>query len=331
MRRLFLAILLVLACRLGQADEYGYNSPTLSGVQPAPAPTPGGLGQQPNPYESAWPAPGQDMRTFRNGQTSWVAPANPASAPAASTPFVAAPAAPEIAPGQSSWYFRMETFHWNERLDGWDFVNEDGPLATVGYQRRFNIERVRLELFGGTMAYDGGAQDGNNNYVPYHLSNGTNYLGLRGEYDLLIEPTSWSNLRFVLGVGTRFWIRDLQSTLLPAVSVDGYQETWWTFYPYVGVETRESSEPGFHFFGSARFGITPLTYENSGGVNLYPRCGATGQAQAGVRFQKFSVAAYIECMTWAQSNTVTYYSSGYSYLQPASTMFTFGGQIAYTF
>ena len=38
------------------------------------------------------------------------------------------------------------------------------------------------------------------------------------------------------------------------ITAIGYQETWWTFYPYIGLETRESSEPGPQFFGSVRVG-----------------------------------------------------------------------------
>ena len=171
---------------------------------------------------------------------------------------------------QSTWYFRQEAFYWNERSDGRDFVNEYGPLSTVGYLHRNGFERFRMELFGGTMAYDGGAQyddgSGNEVYEPYHQSNGTNYLGVRGEYDLLIEPACWSRVRAVVGVGTRFWIRDLHDAVTPSGDeVYGYQEDWWTFYPYIGLETKESDEPGWQFFASARFGLTPLTYQYATG------------------------------------------------------------------
>ena len=78
-----------------------------------------------------------------------------------------APAAPCAAPSipaavdriiESTWYFRQESFHWNERSGGADFVNEYGPISTLGYQHRNGIERYRIELFGGTVAYDGAAK-----------------------------------------------------------------------------------------------------------------------------------------------------------------------------
>ena len=160
-----------------------------------------------------------------------------------------------------------------------DFVNEYGPISTVGYLHRSGIERFRFELFGGTVAYDGSAQwlddQGQLQNEPFHQSNGTNYLGCRGEYDLLIEPTAWSNLRFVLGVGNRFWVRDLQDTVTPDMLVSGYQEFWWTFYPYIGLETKTSNDPGLQLVGSIRAGFTPLNFQYATLTDPdYPRAGA---------------------------------------------------------
>jgi hypothetical protein len=284
--------------------------------------------QPPSPYNAAYPPPGQDVsRTFSAPRQDWTAA--PQQLPVVST--APAPAVVER-PVESTWYFRQEAFFWNERSDGHDFVNEYGPLSTVGYLHRNGCERFRMELFGGTMAYDGGAQyqdDGGNwIYEPYRDSNGTNYLGVRGEYDLLIEPACWTRVRAFVGVGTRFWIRDLHDSVTPSgTDVYGYQEHWWTFYPYIGLETKEPDEPGWHFFGSARVGLTPLTYQSASCSNtaLYPRCGVTGKTEFGVRFQHFCLSAYLEVMTWGESAV-----AGDSF-QPDSRMLTVGGQLGYTF
>jgi len=37
------------------------------------------------------------------------------------------------------------------RMDGQDFVNEDGPLVTLSYVRHIGLERFRVELFGGSV------------------------------------------------------------------------------------------------------------------------------------------------------------------------------------
>lgn len=107
----------------------------------------------------------------------------------------------------------------------------------------------------------------------------------------------------------------------------GYQETWWTFYPYVGLETKESSEPGPKFFGSVRVGATPLTYQHATffDTTVFPRCGITGRMELGVRFQKFAMSAVVEGMSWGQSADVE------GSFQPASRMLTVGGQISYAF
>jgi hypothetical protein len=304
----------------------------LSAWQPPPADQPGSPAfgpanlqpQPPSPYNVAYPPPGQDVpHTLGGARQDWTtAPQQP---PVISTVPTAAPVERLI---ESTWYFRQEAFSWNERSNGQDFVNEYGPLSTIGYLHRNGCERFRLELFGGTMAYDGGAQYPDGSYEPYHQSNGTDYLGMRGEYDLLIEPACWRRVRGVIGVGTRFWIRDLHDAVTPSGDyVMGYQEDWWTFYPYIGLETRESQEPGWQFFGSARFGLTPLTYQYASAFDtaLYPKCGVTGKAEFGVRVMHFSASAYIEVMTWGESAVVR------DSFQPDSRMLTVGGQLGYTF
>src|SRR5207302_3133733 len=92
---------------------------------------------------------------------------------------------------ESTWYTRQEYFHWNERFDHADFVNEYGLLTTLGYQKRLGIERFRGELFAGTMRYVGGVQFDDGTSEP--LTSQTGYLGLGGEYDLMIEPEGCPN------------------------------------------------------------------------------------------------------------------------------------------
>jgi hypothetical protein len=353
MRRLALVTILLLGGQVALGED-SYPALPPPGASMGPA-------QPPNPYAAAWPPPGASMGqpsqfyaqpappagppapsapAYDVGRTSWVAPANSPTPPPVMPVVPATPMVPATAgePHESTWYYRLDSFFWNERSGGVDFVNEYGPISTVGYVHRSGIERYRFELFGGTVAYYGSAQylDDQNQVQnePLHESFGTNYLGCRGEYDLLVEPAAWSKARLVFGVGTRCWIRDLQDTVTSDLVVSGYQEVWCTFYPYVGLETKSTDEPGPQFFGSVRAGFTPLTiqyatltdsdYPRAGSV-VYPRCGFTGQAEMGVRFQKFTASAFLEAFTWGESAIV-----GDSY-QPASRMLTLGGKISYTF
>ena len=105
-----------------------------------------------------------------------------------------APAAAIGPPSQACWYTRAEYFHWNERSGGTDFVNEAGALYTLGYTRQFGVERFRAELFGGQVNYQGydmyqATSSSPIEYIP--LSNNTDYLGLRGEYELVLAPAAW--------------------------------------------------------------------------------------------------------------------------------------------
>jgi hypothetical protein len=227
---------------------------------------------------------------------------------------------------RSSWYTREEYFHWNERFGGADFVNEYGLMITLGYQKRSGVERYRAELFGGTLNYVGGAQFDDGSTEP--LSSKTGYLGLRGEYELLIEPEWSPRATLFVGLGTRFWFRDLKDGVTDSGSpVTGYQETWWTIYPYLGLETRRTVFGGAELYASSRIGATPVTYEHAtwGDPVLYPRCGLTGQVEAGLRGEHFFCAAISEVMTWQQSPVAR------SALQPDSMFVTLGLKAGFDF
>lgn len=227
---------------------------------------------------------------------------------------------------ESDWYAKIDYFHWNERLDGEDFVNEYGTLVTVGYEHRFDIERVRAEIFGATMKYVGFSQSPGLPDVPLHST--TNYLGFRAEYDLLFQPESLPSIDFFAGLGTRFWVRDMKDDFDDnGDPVQGYQETWWTFYPYIGVEKRRTHDDSIEFYYSARIGCTPLTYQRveDFATTLYPQCGLTGQLEAGIRGRRFFLSVLYEGISWTHSDVVR------ESLQPASQLTTFGIKAGYSF
>ena len=246
---------------------------------------------------------------------------------------VVPPAAPATAPPtiterflESTWYARIDYFHWNERADGADFVNEYGSLVTLGYEHRSGAERYRAELFGNTVNYVGSAQYTNAPDVPMHST--TKYLGFRAEYDLLFEPEGLPQVSFFAGLGTRFWIRDMPDDYDDnGAFVPGYQETWWTIYPYLGVEKRRTHEDGVEFYYSARIGCTPITYERvvDFDTTLYPQIGLTGQLEAGIRGRRFMLAITAEAMSWTKSDVVR------DSLQPASSFTTLGLKAGFCF
>jgi hypothetical protein len=303
------------------------GSPTLSDPNAGAPPSP----------SSTWPPPGQPMSAppaYHLDPPNLPAPANSRlwqQTTPDSTSFEKLV--------QSSWYTRVDYFHWNERVGSADFVNESGALFTLGYERRIGSERFRAEFFAGDMRYDGGLQLDDGSTEP--ATSRTRYRGFGGEYEHLCEPTWWPDGMFLLGIGSRFWIRDIRGGF-GAFSdwSDETQETWWTLYPYVGLERWWSLGSGLELFSSLRVGTTALTYNYSNAYNLpvYPRLGVVGGLEFGLRGQRLSLSGSCEVMTWAQSAD-QYFSSTDSngnfiiaaVNQPTSTMFLLGGKLGYSF
>jgi len=207
-----------------------------------------------------------------------------------------------------------------------DLVNEYGTLFTLGYMRRVGIERFHAAVFGATMQYKGYGQDYDGTLEP--LSSATGYLGALGEYDLHIEPDSWPTVSLFVGVGTRFWIRDLKDGITDYDNASyGYQEVWWTIYPFLGLEKKRSLNSGVEFYYSGRIGCTAMTYQYDtwGGVALYPKPGLMGQLEGGLRGQTAFISIFTEVMSWRQSDMVE------GWFQPNSTMITIGLKTGFCF
>jgi hypothetical protein len=340
-------------CSSGQATPdvaplpYGASAP--GPITPLPSTT---ANSAPSDPGSLWTAP-------RN--PNWSAPSNPAWPSAGQSmvvPSVGNLGAPGMsissdplqqpnAPGtvtfaqvmQSNWYTRIDYFHWNERIGSMDFVNESGALYTLGYMRRFGQQRFRTELFGGSMNYDGGIQFDDGTSEP--LTTRTRYLGGLVEAEHLIEPTWWPQGAFFVGVGSRFWIRDIRSGFGSLGDFcDETQETWWTLYPYLGLQHAYALQNGLEWYGSARVGVTAATYNFSNAYNLpvYPRLGGMGNLELGLRGARLSVSGTFGIMSWSRSareQFSTTDSNGTfviaSVYQPNSTLITVGGKVSYSF
>jgi hypothetical protein len=282
----------------------------------------------PPAVHSAIPPP-PTPQPFASPGIAYQSPPIPTAPPASM-----APVAPE-APAQcyverqteSTWYARVDYFHWNESIRGENFVNEDGTLTSIGHVRRSGPERIRVELFGGTMHYDGCGQYTDGSTEPF--SNGsTGYFGARAEGELLLEPEWWPRTTFFLGVGTRFWIRDLKDGYSDYGNpIWGYQETWWTIYPYLGMEKKHNLQNDFEFYAAGRIGFTAATYQHVevDDLSLYPKAGLISQLEGGVRGRRVFLSLFFETMNWGESDVVR------DSVQPASRMLTLGIRTGLTF
>ncbi len=210
---------------------------------------------------------------------------------------------------ERTWYTRIDYFYWAEQVGGATFMQNNGAVPRLGYQQRHGRQRFRAELFGGRVNYFadlGGLDD----------TNVTDYLGLRGEYELMYEPPTWSRVSFFGGLGSRFFVRSIPDIILNSSTlVDGYQESWWTFYPYLGAESRRTMNPNWEAYWRTRIGITAYTREHVtlNDVTLFPRANLTGQIELGCRGPRFYVSGFCEVMAWSRSPIVLAYDGQYVY------------------
>lgn len=299
------------------------NAQDFGATEPAAWDEPHGESLVPPPEPVPWvpnsAAPGSPAMAPAFPPANWQ-PIDPAYVPVTVLPPPPPPESANVSwPVSSTWYLRADYFHWNERIDGFDLLNEDGVLTTLGYERRLDRQRFLVELFGGDVHYSGAAMfdDG----TVESLSSHTEYLGARAEYDLRFAIDYWPRTCFFAGLGTRAWLRNLPNTTTPSGAfIEGYHETWWTIYPYLGMEWSRPLGGRTAVYGSARIGVTAFTYEFAtvNDVKLYPNPGLTTQLEYGIRGSDLFLAGYLEVMGWGESPI----SQGW--LQPDSTMLTAG-------
>jgi hypothetical protein len=239
------------------------------------------------------------------------------------------PAVP-FQPTESAFYTRLDYFHWSERFHGSTILDERGPLYTVGYTRTGGEQRLRVELFAGVEQYQGETFGGGQTY---QANNRATYYGGRIEYDLFFNLPNHPNGLLFLGLGTRVWHRGIPNATLPGnITALGYNDTWVTVYPYLGLETRHDPTKTLEFYGRMRVGVTAYTHNHhivnddpQDSAGLAPQIGATALLEEGVRYHNFTVTGWAEVFGFSRSDV----NNGQ--LQPVSTLLTLGVKAGYSF
>lgn len=229
---------------------------------------------------------------------------------------------------ESTWYTRIDYFQWQETFDGERYRINEGVAPTLGWQQRGGRQRYRFDVFGARPDYDASL----NGEI---ISNVTDYLGLRGEYELMWEPPKWPHLSLFAGVGSRYFVRSTPDIIAQGMLISGYQQSWWTFYPYVGYETRRTMKTNGELYASCRVGMTAFTREHvsSSDLVLFPRPNIMLQSEIGWRGPRLSLACFTELMKWSVSPQVLNDDREVLHLvrQPQSAMITLGGKIAWSY
>jgi hypothetical protein len=196
---------------------------------------------------------------------------------------------------------------------------------------------VRAELFGATMHHGDTTADGES------VNSAVDLFGFRGECEYLWQMTCDGVPPIVgfLGIGTRAWSRDVHDgETLSGQPWVGYQQTWWTIYPYLGLETTRPWSESVDFFATGRVGCTAITYmymPQYGSLDdlpaFYPKPNVTAQVECGWRRKHLSFSFYFEAMTWQQSSPEHLHGdpSDDQYYSASAQMFTTGLKLGFTY
>ncbi|MBI4848624.1 MAG: outer membrane beta-barrel protein [Nitrospirae bacterium] len=230
-------------------------------------------------------------------------------------------------------YLKGESFTWKEFDNGGDqLLKESGPIYGVGGLAKLDIKsltlKIRGELFGGRIDYDGQTQEG----TPVQTD--VDYLGVKieGNIGYKFNLTERFSVEPFAGPGYRYWERDIKSTSLAT----GYLEKWSSVYVQAGIH----SDIAFYGLGKVfvEGGIKfPVHNENeadlsvlgSGTVTLEPGKKESFFAEAGVKWKMLRTAVFYEGLRFSKSEVVR---GGHQlWYQPESKGDIYGVNIGLTF
>lgn len=217
-------------------------------------------------------------------------------------------------------YAHVGSFVWKEFDGTTQLLKESGPLYGVGFTFHGDIGdesaaltlTPRIELFGGSVDYDGQTQDG----VP--VASDTGYFGFKLEFDIGGKFGSGFSVEPFAGLGIRDWWRNIDDSIdITGRPVFGYTENWDMIYGRLGLRggidfTRDSR---IFFEAVARI---PLYNENTAylsdvayyydDVTMEPGKVVTLFAELGFKVHVFKMSAFYEAMRFSESKHVFKYN-----------------------
>ncbi len=255
------------------------------------------------------------------------APTN--TVPAAGTTNAASRLAPPATPiqkaapaGFTAWLGAgVEQFKWKEVSDGRTFVEEEGPLFSLGGGLRTPLSggwafAFQGRIYGGAVDYDGGLQNIFGGYTPY--SSKTTYVGVQLDatvgYTVKGRALNWQPFG---GLGVNAWQRRLDTDGDFEVGQYGYIEDWTILYALLGTGLRSGS-----WYGHLALHLPILNDEK---VDLSESDGPSGIDLEPGRSLGYEGEVGYEWTSWRLGLGYTYddfkksdLDSSGSFLQPAS-------------
>ena len=238
-------------------------------------------------------------------------------------------------------YFSSQYFTWTEHNDVKRFLKESGPLFSAGVL--FGVTsassvtlRVREEVFGGQVGYDG------QNRAGAPVKTDVSYFGTKQELDLGVRlPSSALRLEPFAGLGYRWWLRNLQDSVASdgtpnGTPAPGYTELWQTLYGRFGGRVRFPTPSGAIVFaeggGKYPFYSGNSINSSSGGTLTFHTVGRwSAFAETGVSWQRLKVAAFYEGFRFGHSPPVADGSNNPPLYQPDSSSDIYGLSLGWAF
>ena len=235
--------------------------------------------------------------------------------------------------GRRDLAVRLQHFTWEE-FDAQDnrLLEESGLIIGGLYEgERFQGNfgsRIGFEVFGGSVNYDGQTQAGDKTKTD------TAYFGIAGSWDLVPVTTlpSGSHLKAYLGLGSRFWMRNIRhGTTESGETALGYTEYWTSFHGRLGVGADWPVAPDTELFTDLVLRI-PIFAHNTvdlgnfgaGSVTVEPDEQPAVTMRAGMRRQSLLVSVEYEALRFEASDPVR------GLLQPRSEANLFSLIIGFT-
>lgn len=218
----------------------------------------------------------------------------------------------------------VEYFNWKEfGSQGDRLLEESGPLFGVGTLLRVDLRDEMLmlqakgELFGGNVDYDGQTQynpiDPAVSEIPVNTD--VDYFGTKLEGDLGLRlGRGKGNVEPFIGLGYRYWVRDLNDSVATdrngdLVGVGGYTERWQSLYTRWGLRGAYAFDDNFKLFAEVG-GKYPIYNENSvdyfadEDVTIKPGKQFSPFAEAGFRIDRFRASIFYEGFRFSSSPLV---------------------------
>jgi len=245
----------------------------------------------------------------------------------------------------------VQHFNWEEfDSQGGRILEESGPLFGVGTLLRIDLHEGLLmlqakgELFGGNVDYEGQTQfdpdDPAVSEIPVNTD--VDYFGTRieGDFGLRLGGEAKGSIEPFVGLGYRYWIRDLNDSVAvdrngDLVGVGGYTEEWQSLYTRWGMRGAYAFDEDFKLFAEVG-GKYPLYNENrvdyfsENDVTIKPGEQFSSFAEAGFRLDRFRATVFYEGFKFKRSPLV-HAGGGDFLLQPESKSEIIGISLGYCF